>query len=147
ATRGAPSRRPPPLRPHPEQEHAGGDAVHGVLRLPRLYVAERIPRAERPRPRGVETSVDEIAVDEADEAREAEQDTAIERTVDRVEEIATAGQEVDGRQRAAYGFRRKPASRHPACEHDALAVHRPREENPGRRQREGQGGEPRGRGV
>src|SRR5436309_9461454 len=66
--RGAPSRRPPPLRPHQEQEYAEGDAVHVVLRLPRLDVAERIPRAERPRARGVETSVDEIAVDEADEA-------------------------------------------------------------------------------
>src|SRR5205809_8138357 len=105
--RVAPSRRPPPLRPHQEQEHAEGDAVHVVLRLSRLDAAERVPRAERPRARDVETSVDEIAVDEADEAREAEQDTAIERAVDRVEEIAPAGQEVDGRQRAAYGFRRK----------------------------------------
>ena len=61
-----------------QHEHAGADAVDVVLRLARLNAAQLVARLQGPVAEHVQHAVDEIAIDPADDAREAEEDDAVE---------------------------------------------------------------------
>src|SRR5437899_11118785 len=92
-----PSSRPP-LRPDEEQQHAERDAVDVVLRVPALDPPEQITAAQRPRAQEVQEAVHEVAVDPPDQAREAQDEATVEPSVEGVETVAVACEDVDHRE-------------------------------------------------